>query len=127
MRRIADSVLPLVLRQAEIRALFLIRVVANLGSDITILVEHGDTALQFREHGVVPPKVDGRRQAKVLLAHLHEIPIEVPVFDTIIGAVADAEERLLEPRIKGDAMTRVESAFGFTRTAECLDELAVLD
>ena len=126
VRGVADAVLPLVLRQAEVGALFLIGIVADLRGDVAVLVQHGDAALQLREHGVVAADMHGGGHPQVFLDDFHEIAVEVPVFHAIVVAVANEQQRLALARVQRDAVTGLELSFLLARPAKGFHELAVL-
>ena len=65
--------------EAEIGALLLVRIVANLRGDVTFLVQNGHPALQFRKDSIIATDVNGCWHPQIFLDDLHEIPIEVPV------------------------------------------------
>src|SRR5689334_4065873 len=78
--------------EAVIGALLLVRIVTYLGHDGARFIEDSDAALELWDECKIAADVDGRGHAQIRLDHLHEIPVEVPVLDAVIVAIADKEE-----------------------------------
>src|SRR5438552_4429002 len=126
VRRVADAVLPLVLWQAEVGALVGNGIVADLGDDITVLVQNGDPALQLGKHGVIAADMHGGGHPQVFLDDFHKVAVEVPVFHAIVVAVANQQQRLALARVQPNAVTGLELSFRLARPAKGFHELAVL-
>ena len=96
-----------------------------MGDDGSGFVEHSHAALEFGDHGVVAANVDGSGHPQVSLEDFDEIPVEVPMFDAVVVAVADKEQRLFTTRIERDAVAGFEKARRWARSAERLHKFAV--
>ena len=123
MRRVADAVFPLIGRQSKISALFLIGIVAHLRGDVALCVQNSDPALQFWKHGVLAADMHGGRHPEIFLDHFDEVTVKVPIFDAIVVAVANEQQRFFRPRVQSNSVTGFEFSFRFARTAEGFYEL----
>src|SRR5205807_515195 len=85
-----------------------------------------DSPLQLRNDGIIAADMHGGGQPQVFLDNFHEIAIEVPVFNAIVIAVANQQERLALASIQPNAVTSLELPFRLSRSAKGLHEFAVL-
>ena len=123
--RVADAVLPLVGRQAEVGALFFVGVVAHLGGDATIFIEDGDTTLKFGKDGVFAAELDSRGHTEILLNYSDEVAIEVPMFNAVVVAVANEQQRFRSTGIETNSMAGFKLSFRLARAAKRFDELPI--
>src|SRR5262249_55714227 len=117
MGGIADALLPLFWRKAEVGALFLVRIVTELGDDLAVLVQDSDPPLQLRDDGVIASDVHGGGHAQTFLDDFHEMALEIPVFDPIVVPVANEQERLVLASVQGYAVTGLELSLLFSGPA----------
>ena len=125
VRRVADAFFPLIGRQSKIGSLFLIGIVAELGGDPPLLIQNGYPALQLGKDGVIAADMHGCGHPEVLLNHLHEIPLKIPILDAIVIAIANQQQRLALPHIERNSVTGVEFSLFGTGPTKSLHELAV--
>ena len=91
-----------------------------------VLVDHRHATLQLREDGVIALKMNRRRHPQILLDHADKIPVQVPMLNPIVVAIANQQQRLFPACIQPDAVTRIELSFFCAGTAKGFDELAIL-
>src|ERR1044071_1675214 len=91
MRRVTNALLPLIRWQAEVCTLLLVRIVADPRRNVSLFIQHCHAPLQLREDGIIAANVHRRGHAKFLLNDFYEIPVEIPILDSIVVAVTDQQ------------------------------------
>ena len=69
--------------------------------------------------------MDGGGHAQIFLNHFHKVAVEVPVFNAVVIAIADEQERFALAGIEGDAVAGVEFSFFGSGSAKRFHEFAI--